>query len=369
MRLNKTIILVIISIFLTVVSIVLFSNTPEENSRQIKTIRIGRDSITKKILLEGIALPYKMVDVNSNISGEIVNIHFKPGEVVREGEILAEIKPDPGILLELLSKENELRESELDFIKEKKRYEDLSRLHEKNYFSPEELQEAKRRCQTAERRYEYLRKSTQFYRNKFGLDSTDTGRLMKSTSIIRAPISGTVLRTYVKTGDYCKSALSQFVEGTTLCTIGDLSAFAVKLRVPETELEALYPGKRVAVYLKNPSQPDSGFVDRISPMGNIDSQPVTFDFSVFFTPQNASYRPGSTVVVEIVLQHRENILTVPISAIISRKGKKFVYVKEMGEYVKKEISLGISDNHKVEVIKGLNAGDEIVAAPGQIAEK
>lgn len=369
MRLNKTLIFIFISIFLIVVSIVFFSNKPEENSRQIKTIRIDRNSFTKKILLEGIALPYKMVDVNSNISGEIVNIHFKPGEVVQESEILAEIKPDPGILLDLLTKENELWESELDYEKEKKIYEDLLRLHEKKYISREELQEAKRRYQTAERRFRYSQKSTKFYRKKFGLDSIDSDRLIKSNSVIRAPISGTVLQTFVKTGDYCKSALSQFVEGTTLCTIGDLSAYIVKLRVPESDLEALYPGKRVAVYLKNQLQPDSGFVDQMSPMGNIDSQPVTFDFSVFFKPEKARYRPGSTVIVEIVLKHLENVLTVPISAIVTKNSKKFVYVKEMDKYVKKEITIGISDNHKVEVTKGLNAGDEIVVEPGLFTEK
>ncbi|MBN2366043.1 MAG: efflux RND transporter periplasmic adaptor subunit [Calditrichaeota bacterium] len=369
MRTNKTKIFIFISIFLILVTIVFFSNNPEVNSKQIKTIRIARNSITKKILFEGSALPYKMVDVKPNISGEIVRIHFKPGDVVKEGEVLAEIKPDPGILLELFTKENDRWKAETDYFKEKKMYDDLLKLHEKKYISPEELQEAKRQYETAERKFRYSQKSTEFYRKKYGLDSIDTDQLIKSNSVIRAPISGTVLRNFVNTGDYCKSALSQYAEGTTLCIIGDLSSYIVNLRVPESDLGAIFQGQGVAVYTKNQMRPDSGFVDQLSPMGNIESQPITFDFSIFFTPVNARYRPGSTVTVEIVLKHRENILTVPVGAIVIQNRKKLVYVKEMDKYSKHEISIGISDNHKVEVTKGLNLDDEIVIEPGLLTEK
>lgn len=365
---NKKIFIPILIIVIIIV-IASFSNNTDGDSGAVKTIRVTKNSITKKILFEGSALPSKMVEVKPNISGEIVKIHYTPGDLVKKGDVLAEIRPDPAILLELLTKENECWNAELEYLKKKKIYEDLYSLLKEKYISPEELQEAKRQFKTAERKLRYSQKSIEFYRAKYGLDSTDTDQLIKSNSIVRAPVSGTILQNFVHTGAYCKSALSQYSEGTTLCVIGDLSGYLVKLSVPESDIDAFFPGQKVAVYRRNQIQPDSGFVSQISPMGNIESQPTTFDLSIVFTPINARYRPGGTVTVEIILKRRENVLTVPISAVEIRNKKKFIYIKKNGDFIKQEIVTGLSDNHKVEVTEGLRLNDEIVINPDVFRNK
>lgn len=369
MKIKKTNLFIILLVVLLLAVVVFFSNNSEVNTAQIQTVRVIRNSITKKMLFEGIALPYKMVDVKTNISGEIVRIHYKPGDAVEEGEILAEIKPDPQILLDLFTKENNHWKAKTDFLKEKKMYEDQLNLYKNKFISQEELQEAKRLYESAEREFRFSQKSTEFYRKKYGLDSIDSDQLINSNSVIRAPISGTVLRTFVNTGDYCKSALSQYAEGTTLCLIGELSKYIVNLSVSEVDVDALFQGQGVSVYSENQIHRDSGFVYQISPIGNSESKPITFDFSVLFKPVNARYRPGSTVTVEIVLERRENVLTVPIRAIVIEDGKNFVYMKEADNFTKHEISIGISDNHKVEVTNGLNLDDEIVFEPRLLTGK
>ena len=369
MRIKKTNLFIILSVVLLLTAVAFFLNNSEVNTANIQTVQVARNSITKKMLFEGSALPYKMVDVKPNISGEIVRIHYKPGDVVEEGDILAEIKPDPLILLELFTKENNRWKAKTDYIKEKKMYEDQLNLYKNKFISPEELQDAKRLYEAAERKFRFSQKSTEFYRKKYGLDSIDSDQLINSNSVISAPTSGTVLRNFVNTGDYCKSALSQYTEGTTLCLIGDLSKYIVNLSVSESDVDALFQGQGVSVYSENQVRRDSGFVYQISPLGDIESQPITFDFSVLFKPINARYRPGSTVTVEIVLERRENVLTVPIRAIVIEDRKNFVYVKKMDNYTKQEISIGISDNHKVEVTNGLNFDDKIVFEPRLLTGK
>lgn len=84
--------------------------------------------------------------------------------------------------------------------------------------------------------------------------------------------------------------------------------------------------------------------------------PVTFEFT-----NTSGVVPGAYAEVFLVTGKRENVLSLPLSALVEEQGIFSVYVKE-GEdhYHKHEVSLGDSDGRRVEIKKGIEPGDNVV---------
>ena len=84
--------------------------------------------------------------------------------------------------------------------------------------------------------------------------------------------------------------------------------------------------------------------------------PVTFEFD-----NNGSVVPGSFAEVWLLTGRRDNVLSVPVSALTEEQGIHFVYLKLDGScYRKQEVTLGESDGARTEILSGLEPGDNVV---------
>lgn len=84
--------------------------------------------------------------------------------------------------------------------------------------------------------------------------------------------------------------------------------------------------------------------------------PVTFEFR-----NNGGIVPGSFAEVWLLTRPRENVLSVPVSALTEEQGLYFVYLKLDGScYKKQEVKLGESDGIRTEIVSGLKPGDNVV---------
>ena len=84
--------------------------------------------------------------------------------------------------------------------------------------------------------------------------------------------------------------------------------------------------------------------------------PVTFEFD-----NRGSVVPGSFAEVWLLTSKRENVLSLPVSAITEEQGLYFVYLKmDASCYTKREVTLGESDGARTEILSGIKAGDNVV---------
>ncbi|MGL5227221.1 MAG: efflux RND transporter periplasmic adaptor subunit, partial [Bacteroidales bacterium] len=84
--------------------------------------------------------------------------------------------------------------------------------------------------------------------------------------------------------------------------------------------------------------------------------PVTFEFDNI-----GDIIPGSFTEVYLLSTVRDDVLSVPLTALTEEQGLHFVYVRTEPEaYIKKEVTIGQNDGERVEIIKGLKAGDTVV---------
>ncbi len=118
----------------------------------------------------------------------------------------------------------------------------------------------------------------------------------------------------------------------------------------------------------------SGVVAEIDPIGTVSSGVVTYNVKIAFDSTDERIKPGMSANTEIIVQEKKDILTIASSAVKTKNKKTYVEIFEvpllnsennMGstsavEPIRKEITVGLSDDSKTEIISGLNIGDQVV---------
>lgn len=178
----------------------------------------------------------------------------------------------------------------------------------------------------------------------------------KGVSVV-APISGYLKNILVKEGDYVSV-------GQPLATISQNSRLVLRADVSERHYNDL-PMIRTA----NFKTPYDNAIYKLSDLGgrllsygkasddNSFFIPVTFEFD-----NKGAVIPGSFVEVYLETRALENVISVPVSALVEEQGIYSVYLHLHGEHYKKQwVTLGASNGSEVQVISGLKDGDVVVS--------
>lgn len=201
-------------------------------------------------------------------------------------------------------------------------------------------------------------------------------------TVVTAPENGVVLQKYVEQGTIITSGLSLSSTGTAIVQIGDVSRMYVNVTVDETDIASIEEGQTVDVsFDAYPGVPFEGKVTRVNPQATVLQNVTTVGVRVEVDNSSPSFRllkPGMNAACDFVVDQKENVLTVPPDAVRSDDKGSYVDVATGGRPapktpdsvdgalvdVKKEhrsIEIGIEGNESVEVVKGLKAGEKVVA--------
>ena len=167
--------------------------------------------------------------------------------------------------------------------------------------------------------------------------------------------------------------------GTILMTIADLSVMEVEVEVDETDVIGVKIGHRAEVRVD--ALPDQTIMGEVTEIGSSALQKATTsqeskDFKVIITlvapPQ--SLKPGLSASADIITAEKKEVLAVPISALVLREKKdeenkntdeqeEGVYVVESSRVKFIPVEKGIMGEMMIEIISGLEEGQEIVVGP------
>jgi RND family efflux transporter MFP subunit len=193
--------------------------------------------------------------------------------------------------------------------------------------------------------------------------SLDLARQRLTETRVVAPVDGVVTQRAVQIGQIISSGISNVGGGTTALVISDLSRIFVLAAVDESDIGQVRPGQRVKVTVDAYRNREfTGEVVRISPRGVNVSNVVTFEVKIEVTaPDKELLRPEMTATVEILIDERADALLVPTDALFRRGGKTWATVVAAGgTRTDREVSPGIGDGRRTEVLAGLAAGDTVL---------
>jgi multidrug efflux pump subunit AcrA (membrane-fusion protein) len=173
------------------------------------------------------------------------------------------------------------------------------------------------------------------------------------TVVVHSPVSGTVLERHALLGQYV-------VEGQDLYLLADLRHVWLQARVYEHELAALRLGQEAVVTLNSaPGREYRGRVRFIEPV--VDPTTRTARVRIELPNPDGALRPGMFANAELEADLGQR-LVVPRSALLDTGTRQVVYVREgEGSFVGREVRVGARAGEAVEILEGLEPGEEVVA--------
>jgi HlyD family secretion protein len=323
------------------------------------TVEVTRGDLVQKALAVGTIEPEVQVSVKSKVSGVVRQIFADEGTYVRAGAPLFEVRPDP-TPLELVEarRQVELRGIELDNLRQE--IERRRALRERGLISDQELQ-------SAERSYAEATLQVRMAREKLQL--LEKGRITGSgtdiESVVRAPISGFVLEKTVEVGDPVVP-LSTYQEGTVLMTMADMARLVFRGTVDEIDVGRLVEGMPVEIRIGAlPEARIRGEVTRISLKARKNDNATVFPVEIALTETDgATLRAGLSANAEVIIQKREDVLVIPERTVTFAGDTAWVNVRAAdGAAARRVIRTGLSDAIRVEVLQGLQEGEQVLEKP------
>lgn len=160
-------------------------------------------------------------------------------------------------------------------------------------------------------------------------------------------------------------------ERQNILKLPDLSKMQVKVNVHETKVETLQRDMRARIIIQG--REFQGSVISIANQPEASSwfsgSVKEYATTVRITGETEGLKPGMTAEVEILIAHLEDVLTVPVAAVVEQRAGFFCWVKK-GEVVERRpLVLGYSNDQFVEVKDGLTDGDEVLLNPRAVVEE
>jgi len=338
-----------------------YSRAGARDKGLFKTVAVTRGDVVEKALAVGSIKPRREIAIKSKISGIVHSSFREMGDRVRAGDALFELLPDP-TPLELTEARREVEIAQAGFDQVQKNHERLRALSNQGIISSQELEKAEREIQEGAI---HLRLATE----RLGL--IEKGRIktehLAMTSIIRAPIDGTVLELLVNPGDPVVP-LTSYQAGTPLATLANMTDLIFRGTVDEIDVGKLREG--LPARLKIGALPDArveGRVYKIAPKSKSAEGATLFEIEIELLPANGVVlRAGFSANADVAIKEKHGVLLVPERLVTFADGRASVETPGLGnaaEPARKDIQVGLSDGINIEVTQGLSEKDPVVERP------
>ena len=365
-------------IVVIVIALIIFFNlrANRERSIKVKVEKVKRQNITSIISASGEVKPRKNVNISALIPGRVVKIGVEEGQYVKKGDFLLKLDSaqyEANVEREkatIASLEADLIQAEARLKRDKQAYERAKSLYKEQLISEEELENVKAQyeisfanVQSIKHRIEQAKASLQ--------SSLDN---LKKT-IYYSPIDGVITSLRIEEGEVVITGTMNN-PGTILMTIADLSVMEVEVEVDETDVVNVELGQEAEV--KVDAFPDLIIKGEVTEVGSsaltklgTASVEEAKDFKVVITlidPQK-NLKPGLSASADIIVARKEDVLAVPISALVLKEDKEKkkeiegVYIVKEGRAYFQPVEKGIMGEMMIEIKSGLKEGQEVVVGP------
>ena len=371
----------------------------------VEISQVKTTTVVETVSATGKIQPEIEVKISSEVSGEIIMLNVKEGQVVKKGDLLVKINPDlytsgyNRSLSNLSGSKAGLSQAEATFKEAKANFERSKILFEKGIISKSDWD-------TSIATFEVAKASKQnaYYAVQSASATVNEAKDNLGRTVIYAPADGTISMLNVELGERVLG--TQQMTGTEILRIANLNTMEVEVDVNENDIVKIKVGDEAKVevdaYLKKQFK---GIVTSISNSASAEltaDQVTNFKVKVRISKESyldllegkpdsySPFRPGMTATVDIITKTKYNVLAVPISSVVVKsdtlptkdskiedkdkdleqasmpiidKKLECVFVK-VGEKAKiRIIKTGIQDDSNIEVISGLKNGDIVITGP------
>ena len=324
-----------------------------------KTVAVVKGEIVEKALAVGMIEPRKQVAVKSKIGGLVRRAYVDVGDVVKLGDPLFDIAPDP-TPVEFAEAKRQVELAEVTFANIQREYERSKSLLDKQLISTEEFESKQAQYEEAELRAKLAREK---------LALIESGRTSVADrevdNIIKSPIAGMVLTRMVEEGDPVVP-LTSYQSGTELMTLAYMADLIFKGNVDEIDVGKLRPGMEVELEIGAlPGTKVMGSLAKVSPKAHREEGATLFEVEVEINQSEGTFlRAGYSANASVMITRKADILLVPERLVTMADSASSCEVMDsVGTIAKREVKTGLSDGVNIEILSGLVEGEKVVERP------
>ena len=355
---NKTV-KIILGIAVLLALLYVLKYFKDSNAKEVidyKTESPFYSTLDTKIVATGKLNPEEEIEIKPQISGIIDAIFVEEGDLVRKGDLIARIRvvPNEQALVSAKSRINSLK---LSFNNSQTVFNRNKTLFDKGVISKQDFENSELSLNQSKENYEQAQDDYQIIKQ-----GSLSGGSSANTTIV-AQISGIILEIPVREGDQVIQS-NNFNAGTTIATVADMSQMIFEGKVDESEVGKLEEGKDIVVILGAINEKEfPAILTFVAPKGVEENGAVQFTIKADVTIDSSTkIRAGYSANAEIEIESKDSILVIKEALLQFNRitEKPFVeLLKENGSFKKKNIQIGLSDGINVEILDGIEEGDEI----------
>lgn len=408
MKNNKLLyILGIITVIAIVVAIIVGKKKKDSAAKEVELQAVSKRDIIQTVTASGKIYPEEEVKISSDVSGEIIELTVKEGDVVKKGQLLARIKPESyqanveqseaqldNTKAQLSTAKSRIAQAEAQYLQAQQAFARSEELYNKKIISKADYETAQTTLKTAKADVEAAKHTADAA--DFTIKATQAmikeAKINLNKTTIYSPMDGIVSLLNVKKGEKVVGTLQ--MSGTEMMRIADFSYMEVRVDVSEGEITKVKLGDTASVevdaYL---DRKFDGIVTQVSNSSKgassvLTSSDQSTNFVVKIRILESSYQdlladnpkpflPGMSATVDIKTKKKFGVLAVPIQAVTTKDSvydginhtKEILYVNHNGIAKVLEVKTGIQDDSYIEIINGLSGNEKIITGPYNIISK
>ena len=373
----------------------------KDNAIEVDIAKANEITIVETVSATGKIQPEIEVKISSQVSGEIIDLPIKEGQIVKKGDLLVRINPDlytSGLnrsISNYSGTKSGLNQADASFKEAQASYQRNKTLYEKGIISKSEWERAIASFEVAK-----ANKQTAYFNVQSASASVKEARDNLGRTTIYSPNDGTISKLSVELGERILG--TQQMAGTELLRVANLNNMEVEVDVNENDIVKINIGDetkiQVDAYLKKEFKGVVTSISNSASSATTADQVTNFKVKVRILKESyqdliegkpatySPFRPGMTATVDIITKRKENVIGIPISSVVIKSDTTAtpkIEVPESGDKVKTKsdkklecvfvkvgdkakiriVKTGIQDDTNIEIISGLKKGDEVITGP------
>ncbi len=297
------------------------TNVLNVNGKVVRTERL-----TDEIVVTGNLLPDEEVDLSFETSGQVVEINFKEGAHVKQGQLLAKVN-DRKLQAELKRLESQLKLANDRVYRQRT-------LLQHDAVSQEAYEQVRTELATLQADIDIV---------KAEIELTE----------LRAPFDGVIGLRQISVGAYASPT-------TVVSKLTRIVPLKVEFAVPEKYVNEVNPGTALSFTIDGSLQNYSATV--YAKESALDQNTHTLTVRALYANPNGRLTPGRYASINLKKQEIEDAIAIPSEAIVPEMGKDKVFLYKSGKAQPVDVTVGLRTEDRVQVLRGLSVGDTLITS-------
>jgi RND family efflux transporter MFP subunit len=347
---------------------------PEPAAARVSVVERG--SVSHVLALAGQFQPYQLIDVHPKVSGFIRSIKVDIGDRVRQGQTLAVLEvPElqaqlEGTVAQVSRSTDEIVRAQHEVAAAEAQYTsvhaDNARLQQAAKAQPgliaqQELDDALSKDLAAAAQVDAAKAALSAAHGGADVSRADNRRVgaMEDYTHVIAPIDGVITWRYADTGALIQSGTDSNSQALPIVKLAQSGLLRLRMPVPEDAVRYVKVGDTMLVRVDALDRSFTGKVVRFTRDVNFETR--TMETEVDVENRDLSIDPGMYANTQLLLNHADNVLTIPVEALVLRDNKEVVYVLDGQNRVhERTVEVGLRGSQLAEIKSGLAEGERVI---------